>query len=114
MRRVVEIFLQLTRITGQVHPHLRTVVNNYGTLLQEMGWSEMQIQTALEDTTKRFGMFLDKDGGGRNRELPPQLDAVMEPLMNDPSQLPGIIARLQREDPALLGELLEWLQRQHP
>ncbi len=33
MRRVIEIFLRLTVIAGNTHPHLRAVIENYAALL---------------------------------------------------------------------------------
>jgi hypothetical protein len=35
---------------------------------------------------------------------------VIEQLMRDPSQAEQIAARLQQENPALLRELMQWIQ----
>ncbi|MCK5272017.1 MAG: tetratricopeptide repeat protein, partial [Sedimentisphaerales bacterium] len=48
MERVVVILLQFTRQTGHPHPHLKTTINNYGSLLMQMGYSEEQIAARLK------------------------------------------------------------------
>jgi len=40
MRRVVEIFMNFTRATGHPHPKLMDAVDNYRSLLMEMGKSQ--------------------------------------------------------------------------
>jgi tetratricopeptide (TPR) repeat protein len=47
MRRHLVIFLDFTRRTGHEHPHLRAAFGNYAYLLQEMGKSDTEIETAL-------------------------------------------------------------------
>jgi len=110
MRRVVEILLQFTHETGHDHPHLQGGVNNYVALLQAMGRSVEDIQTALEKLGRRFGV--DLAGAGMQTEPSPKLRAVIEQLMRDPSKFQDIAAKLQREDPALFMELLELIQNQ--
>ncbi|MFH0736477.1 MAG: toll/interleukin-1 receptor domain-containing protein [bacterium] len=46
-RRVINILLNYARITGQIHPHLESVIDNYASLLKEMGRSEEQIKEQL-------------------------------------------------------------------
>ena len=109
MRRHLEIFLQFTRVTGHPHQHLNGAVNNYAGLLQAMGRSEEEIRDTLEALCQRFGAKL---GGDRQTEPSPKLRAVLEQLMRDPSKASEIAGKLEREDPALLRELLEWIQNQ--
>ncbi|MFY9824086.1 MAG: tetratricopeptide repeat protein [Thermoanaerobaculia bacterium] len=47
MRRVLVIFLDFTRRTGHEHPHLQAAFRNYRGLLQEMGKSDTEIETAI-------------------------------------------------------------------
>jgi tetratricopeptide (TPR) repeat protein len=49
MRRVVQIFLNFTRATGHQHPYLQPVINNYASLLEEMGRSRDQIRATLRE-----------------------------------------------------------------
>ena len=48
MERQLVILLRFTRQTGHPHPHLKTAVNNYGTLLTQMGESKEQIAARLK------------------------------------------------------------------
>ena len=67
-----------------------------------MGCSAEEIQGALGG---RFGVNLAGEGG--QMKPSPKLLAVIEQVMRDPSKAQDIAAKLQREDPALLMELLE-------
>ncbi|MBE9571895.1 MAG: tetratricopeptide repeat protein, partial [Proteobacteria bacterium] len=109
-RRMVEILLQFTSETGHPHPHLQDAVNNYAALLQTMGCSAKDIKGALKMMGKRFGV--DLEGAGGQKEPSPKLRAVIEELVRDPSKVQDIAAKLQREDPALLMELMEFIQSQ--
>jgi len=114
MRRHLEIFLQFTRETGHPHPHLHAAVKNYAYLLQAMGRSADDIRNNLEKLGKRFGVDLGGAGGQTGAAPPPKLRAVIEQLMRDQSEAnaKNIFAKLQREDPALLAELIQWIQQQ--
>ena len=112
MRRVVEILLQFTRETGHPHPHLYPAINNYAGLLQAMGRSAQDIREELEKLGQRFGVDLGGTGGQANAEPPPKLRAVIEQLIRDPSKAQDIFKKLQREDPALLAELIQWIRDQ--
>ena len=48
MERQLVIFLQFTRRTGHPHPHLKTAVNSYKSLLAQMGYSKEQITARLK------------------------------------------------------------------
>ena len=109
-QRMVEIFLQFTSETGHPHPHLQGGVNNYAALLQATGRSDEKIQAALEKLGWRFGVDLAGAGGQTGQS--PKLRAVIEELMRDPSKTREIAEKLQREDPALLMELVEWIEKQ--
>jgi hypothetical protein len=47
--RAVHIFLKFARATQQLDPRLQMAINNYGRLLEAMGWSMAQIYTALRE-----------------------------------------------------------------
>ncbi len=47
MRRHLEIFFNFTRATGHPHPHLQAAVNNYRSLLEEMGMSHEEALARL-------------------------------------------------------------------
>jgi tetratricopeptide (TPR) repeat protein len=47
--RAVHIFLKFARATQQLDPRLQMAMNNYGRLLEAMGWSMAQIYTALRE-----------------------------------------------------------------
>ncbi len=49
MCRVVEIFMQFTQNTGQQHPHLIKSVNNYGSLLMQMGLTKEQAVEKIKE-----------------------------------------------------------------
>ena len=48
MRRAVVIFVDFKRRTGHEHPHLRVVIANYTSLLNEMGRSQAEIEEAIK------------------------------------------------------------------
>jgi tetratricopeptide (TPR) repeat protein len=115
MRRHLEIFLKFTGVTGHPHPHLQAATGNYAGLLRAMGRSEEDIQDALQALGGRFGVDLKRAGGQMGNEPPPKLRSVIGKLMGNPSKLPEIAGKLQREDPALFQELVQWLEsRQVP
>jgi tetratricopeptide (TPR) repeat protein len=47
MRRVLAIFFRFQRATGHLHPHLQVALNNYATLLSELGRSPEEIHATL-------------------------------------------------------------------
>jgi hypothetical protein len=109
MRRAVLIFL---RSMGPSHPNTRTVLRNYTSLLQAMGRSPAQIRGTLAELGRRHGVDLGGVGGGVGNSPSPKLRATLEEILRDQSKLQEIAARLQREDPALLTELVQWMQSQ--
>ncbi|MBF8277206.1 MAG: tetratricopeptide 2 repeat protein [Candidatus Brocadiaceae bacterium] len=111
-RRMVEIFLQFTSKTGHTHPHLHAATNNYAGLLHAMGHSAEDIRDDLKKLGKRFVVDLGGTGGHANAQPSPKLRAVIEQLNRDPSKAQEIFGKLQREDPALLQELIPLIQRQ--
>ena len=52
--RAVQIFLKFTRATHQLDPRLQMAINNYGRLLEAMGRSMAQIDTALREIAPEF------------------------------------------------------------
>lgn len=53
-RRAVEILINFPSASGYQHPHLQAFINNYGGLLQAMGWSEGQIYDQLRKMAPEF------------------------------------------------------------
>jgi tetratricopeptide (TPR) repeat protein len=58
MRRHLEIFVRFTATTGHEHPLLRAAIGNYTALLQQMGYSEEQVNAELDKIGSPFGMKL--------------------------------------------------------
>ncbi|MCX6841699.1 MAG: tetratricopeptide repeat protein, partial [candidate division WOR-3 bacterium] len=112
MKRDLEIFLKFTQATGHPHPHLQAAVRNYAVLLHAMGRSDDEIRKALTKLTQHFGADLAGMLGQPNAEPSPRLRPVIDRLLRDPSKASEIAAKLQREDPALLQELIQWIQSQ--
>ncbi|MBN1567643.1 MAG: hypothetical protein JXA73_07335 [Acidobacteria bacterium] len=54
MRRMVEIFLRVTRTTGYSHPHLHAAWNNHAGVLQAMGHSRNEILDTLRRMAPEF------------------------------------------------------------
>ena len=46
-RQVLQILAEFRHRTGHAHPHFRTAINNYATLLSAMGLSEAEILARL-------------------------------------------------------------------
>ena len=111
-RRMVEILLKFTRATGHTHPHLQAVASNFTALLQAMGRSPGQIQSTLAELGQRYGVDLGGVGGRAAAQPSPRLIPVLQEIMRDQSKLEEIAARLQREDPALFQELVQFIQSQ--
>ena len=74
--------------------------------------SSENIRSALAKQCKRFGVDMGGTSGQAGAEPPPKLRAVIEQLMRDPSNAQEVAAKLQREDPALLKELMQWIENQ--
>ena len=77
-----------------------------------MGRSAEDIQSNLAKLGKKFGVDLGGSGGHTGAQPSPKLRAVIEQLMRDPSNAQEIFGKLQREDPALFKELMQWIQNQ--
>jgi len=107
MRRVVEIVLRFTHDTSHPHPHLQAAIENYASLLQAMGNSDENIRSIISELGRCFNL-----SGQMDTEPSPELRAVIEQVMRDPSKIEEIGERLKQEDPALLLELVEWIKRQ--
>jgi hypothetical protein len=60
-RRVVTIFVRFTDTTGHQHPHLRAAIRNYTALLEQMGYSEEQVNSELDKIGSPFGIKLGSD-----------------------------------------------------
>jgi len=112
-RRALEGLLKISAAMQRAHPNLQACIGNYAECLKQMGRSPGEIRGALEVLMRPFGMSL---GGGEpeptGSEPSPKLRAVIERLMRDPSKLPELGEQLQREDPELLLELVQWVQSQ--
>jgi hypothetical protein len=54
MRHQLEIFLNFTRATGHLHPHLKPALNNYLGLLKAMGCTESEASLKLHELAPEF------------------------------------------------------------
>ena len=52
MRRMVEIFIHFTRVTGHEHPHVWAAMSNYAGLLIAMGKTEQEVVAAIQELMK--------------------------------------------------------------
>lgn len=104
MRRALLIFKQSL---GMQHPSTQTVLDNYRILLQTSGKSEEEIKDILGKDGIQYEVDI-----GEKKEPSAGLRAVIEQLRSDPSKIEEIFEKLKQEDPALLKELLELIERQ--
>ncbi len=56
MRRHLEIFLNFTSDTGHQHPHLIAAIDNYASLLMEMGDTPAQVREKISALMKTYGV----------------------------------------------------------
>jgi tetratricopeptide (TPR) repeat protein len=56
MRRMVVIFIDFTGNTGHEHPHQRAAINNYRSLLLEMGKTREEAQAAIDKLLAAGGL----------------------------------------------------------
>ena len=111
-RRALEGLLKLSAATGRPHADLENFISNYADCLEGLGHSGEEIRQTLEAMLRPFGTNLC---GGREHvemEQSPELGAVIERLMQDPSRLQELAEQLQREDLKLFMELVQWIQSQ--
>jgi hypothetical protein len=94
------------------HARLQTTVNDYALLLQLMGRSAEDVRDTLRTLAQRYGLDLGGSGGQASEERSQKLKAIVERLRRDPLKGLEIITQLQRDDPALLMELMKWIQSQ--
>ena len=111
--RALEGLLKVSAAMGGAHPNLQDFVGNYARCLEAMGKSQEEIRAILEGMLERYGMSMGDGGGGASSGQPsPQLLQVLQQLMQNPSSVQEIAEKLQREDPALFAELMQFLQSQ--
>lgn len=110
MRRMVEIFLQFTAANGHPHPYLQNAVVNYAGLLGTMGRSDEEIRGTLAEMGRHLGLSLAAPEDEDESQPPAALLPVLDEIMRDPTKVPEILARLEQENPALLQELLAFIQ----
>jgi hypothetical protein len=109
--------LGLLKISARIrrsHPSLQACIGNYAGCLEKQGRSREDIRNTLEALMRLFGLSLGT-GAGREQaggEPSDRLRPVLEEIMRDRSKLQEIAARLQREDPNLLRELIAFIQSQ--
>jgi tetratricopeptide (TPR) repeat protein len=56
LRRALGLFLGFTRRTGHEHPHLRTALGNYASILKALGRSEEDIDAELQKLLVEYGI----------------------------------------------------------
>jgi tetratricopeptide (TPR) repeat protein len=111
MRRHVEIFLKSTRASGHPHPHLQQGAANYTALLEAMGKTEAEADLILEQVAQPLGFSWAPAKPQIDDDVSPKLRNVLEKIRQNPSHLQEIALGLQRDDPLLLQELLQWIER---
>lgn len=68
---------------------------------------------AVDRVVKLFGDYgVDIGTGGRETPMSPELRALIEQLMQDPSKMQETLEQLQRDDPALFLEFMQWFESQ--
>ena len=80
--------------------------------MQRTRHSSAQIRSTLAALGRRYGFDAGGTGGREKNEPSAKLRPVLEEIMRDQSKLQEIAARLQREDPDLLRELIAFIQSQ--
>ena len=111
--RALEGLLKVSAAMGGAHPDLQAFVGNYAGCLKAMGRSAEEVQAILQRMLERYGMSMGDGGSGASSGQPsPQLLQVLQQLMQNPSSVQEIAETLQREDPALFAELMQFLQSQ--
>jgi tetratricopeptide (TPR) repeat protein len=58
LRRVVEILAKFRRDTGREHEHFGAILDQYVTLLTQMGYREEQVRAKLNEIANRYGLSL--------------------------------------------------------
>ena len=56
MKQNLVVFLKHTIQTGHQHPNLNATVNNYTSLLMQMGFSQEQVRDRLNELGSEFGI----------------------------------------------------------
>ena len=110
--RALEGLLMLSQAIHRPHPKLEACARNYARCLEKLGRSPEQIRSTMAELGRRYGIDLGEVGGRTGNEPSPKLRVVLEEIMRDPSKINHIAARLYREDPALLRELVQFIQSQ--
>jgi tetratricopeptide (TPR) repeat protein len=110
--RVLKGLLKISAATQQTHPNLELSIANYSRCLEELGHSPAEIRKSLETMMLSFGIS-PVGNTGLVKGLPsPKLSAAIEQLIRDPSKGEEIFTQLEREDPVLLAELIQWIGSQ--
>jgi nephrocystin-3 len=108
MRRALEIFARFTRDTGHPHPFLQGTINRYADLLRAMGRGADEIQhIILTNLGERHGIDVASTSGRTVAPPSAALQSVIEQLNRDPTKAEQVLLKLQRENPALLQELIK-------
>lgn len=110
--RALEGLLKISQAIQRPHPNLQACVGNFAGCLENLGHSPEQIRSTLSQLCRRYGFDTGGTGGRGKNEPSARLRPVLEEIMRDQSKLQEIAARLQREDPDLLRELIAFIQSQ--
>jgi hypothetical protein len=56
---MVGIFLHFTRRTGHPHPHLDPALENYASILRDLGRSDAEIRAEIRALQGQYGVTVD-------------------------------------------------------
>ena len=104
-RRALMGLLKISAANGRPHPQLRAVMGQLAGCLEGQGRRFAEVQTTLETILCSFGMTPADVGIPSAR-----ICTAIEQVLRDPSRYHEIAEQLQREDPNLLREFVQWVR----
>ncbi|MCA9134896.1 MAG: tetratricopeptide repeat protein, partial [Planctomycetales bacterium] len=111
-RRALEELMKISASLKRPHPNLQACMENYVGCLAKVGHSPEETQNELEAMMDPFRTSHGEGASHQNAEPSPRLRMVIEQVMRDPLKLQEIAERLEREDPGLFAELVQWVRSQ--
>jgi len=111
-RRALEGLLNNSKPIGHTMPVLIPLICNYADCLLKQGRSRDDIRNVMGEVLRPIAMSCATDDVGHEpakTEPSSKLRAVIKELLQDPSKGRELTDKLQREDPALMMELLKWI-----
>jgi len=109
-RRALEGLVKISAAMQRADPNLQAFVDNYARCLEKLGQTPEEVRRALDAMIRPFAISLAGAGAGAPAGMSPRLRAVIVQGMRDPSKVLEIAEQLQREDPELFQELVQWVE----